>query len=199
MLKFEIFYQLFGHSIVIMTEPGDLTLVRACLEGNTKAFESIIDKYQKAVFNIALRMINDYEDAQDISQSVFVKAYEKLDTFKPKYRFFSWIYRMVINESINFLNQRKYYEGFDPNSVSKEKTPEERYNDIELGEKIQDALMDLQIDHRAVIVLRHFEDFSYREMSFMLDISEKTVKSRLYTARQQLRDVLLRKGIVAHD
>ncbi|MFQ5824372.1 MAG: RNA polymerase sigma factor [bacterium] len=182
-----------------MTEQDDFKLVRECLEGNPKAFELIIDKYQKPIFNIALRLINDYEDAQDITQSVFIKAFENLDTFNPKYKFFSWIYRIVVNESINFLNQRKHLEKLDKNFISKEKTPEEHYYEIEMCERVQDALMDLQIYYRTVIILRHFEDLSYREISYILDTPEKTVKSRLFTARQLLRNILLKKGIVKHD
>lgn len=182
-----------------MTEPDDLQVVRECLGGNSKAFETIIDRYQKPIFNVALRMVNDFDDAQDVTQSVFVKAFEKLDTFNPKYKFFSWIYRMVINESINFLNQRRRYDELDPHLIAKEKTPEERYEDLELSERIGWALLSLQVDYRAVVILRHFEDFSYREISYILDTPEKIVKSRLYTARQQLRDVLLQKGIETNE
>lgn len=182
-----------------MTELDDLTLVKDCLGGDTKAFESIIDKYQKPIFNVALRMVNDYEDAQDITQSVFVKAFENLNTFNPKFKFFSWIYRMALNESINFLKQRKHHEALQPAILSREKTPEEHYEDIEMCERIQDALMYLPIDYRAAIILKHFEDFSYKEMSVILDLPEKTVKSRLFTARQQLKDILLKQGIVTYD
>ena len=76
-----------------MTEQEDLRLVEECLKGNTDAFGLLVENYQKAIFNMALRMVNDYDDAQDITQSVFVKAYGKLDGFNPKYKFFNWIYR----------------------------------------------------------------------------------------------------------
>lgn len=174
-------------------------LVRDCLEGNTKSFEGIIDKYQKPIFNVAFRLVNDFEDAQDITQSVFVKVFENLKSYNPKYKFFSWIYRMAVNESVNYLKRRKPREELEPNILSKEKTPDEHYDDIEMSERIGNALMYLPIDYRAVIILRHFEYFSYKEMSFILNIPEKTVKSRLFSARQQLKDILLKKGIVAHD
>jgi RNA polymerase sigma-70 factor (ECF subfamily) len=182
-----------------MTELNDFMLVKDCMKGNTKSFEAIIDKYQRPIFNVAMRMLNNYDDAQDITQSVFVKAFENLSNFNPKFKFFSWIYRMAVNESINFLNQKKRHDGLDPNILSKEKTPEENFNDIEMSQRIQDALMYLPIDYRAVVILRHFEDFSYKEMSFILNISEKTVKSRLFTARQLLKDILAKKGILIHD
>lgn len=181
-----------------MVESDELLLIRECLMGHPESFEALVDKYQKPIFNVALRMLNNHEDARDVTQSVFVKAFEKLDTYSPKYKFFSWIYRMVINDSINFINKRKRLDELDPKMIAPEKGPEQEYHEIELSERIQDALMQLQIDYRAVIVLRHFEDLSYREIAFVLDLPEKTVKSRLFTSRQMLKDILLTKGI-AHD
>lgn len=182
-----------------MIKHHDTELVKDCLCGNTDAFASLLDKYQKPIFNVAFRMVSDTEDARDISQTVFVKAFEKLDSYNPKYKFFSWLYRMVVNESINFLNQKNYYEDLDQNGASTEKRPDQLYNDIELSNQIQNAMMHLRLQHRAVIILKHFEEFSYQEMSYILDISEKKVKSRLFSAREKLRDILLKRGIAAHD
>lgn len=180
----------------MVEEHDDAALVRECLAGNTKAFEALVDKYQKVIFNVAYRMINNYDDAEDITQSVFIKVYEKLNIFNPKFKFFSWLYRMAVNESLNYLNQKKRTEILNADSiVSKEKTPEEIYTELELSEKIQDALMELDPDHRILIVLRHFQDCSYKEMSYILDIPEKTVKSRLFTARQLLKTVLIGKRV----
>lgn len=181
------------------TEQKDSMLVEKCLKGNTEAFGLLVEKYQKPIFNMALRMVNDYDDAQDITQSVFVKAFGKLDGFNPKYKFFNWIYRMTINESINSLKERKHFVELDQAMVSSEKTPEEHYSNDELSEKIQDAIMDLQIDHRVPIVLRHFADLSYKELGYILELPEKTVKSRLFTARRLLHDILIKRGVMAHD
>lgn len=181
------------------TEDNDLVLIRHCLDGHGEAFESIVDKYQKIMFNVALRMINNYEDAEDVTQSVFVKAFERLDTFNPNYKFFSWLYRITINESLNFLNQRKQFEELDKGLISTEKTPEEEYEDSETSRGIQKALMDLKLQYRTVIILRHFQNLSYREISQIIQLPEKTVKSRLFTARQLTKDILLRKGIGKND
>ncbi len=156
-----------------MTELGDFYYVKECLRGHPNAFEPLIDKYQKPIFNVALKMLNNYEDAQDVTQSVFVKAFEKLDSFNPKYKFFSWIYRMVINESINFLNKRKRIEELDSNIVTLEKNPEKKLAEIELSERVQNALMKLRMDNRVVIILKHFENLSYREIGYILDLPEK--------------------------
>lgn len=182
-----------------MTEQDDLKLVRRCCRGDAGAFGQLVNKYQKLVFNVALRMLGDRLDAEDVTQTVFVKAFEKIDTFNPDYKFFSWIYRMVVNESLNALNQRKSVRELDEHLVSAEKNPEDQYRDRELGERIQMGLMDLQIEHRVMIVLRHFEELTYKEIGFILDIPEKKVKSRLFTARRLLCGKLTQRGIAAHD
>ena len=180
-----------------MTEPDDRILVERCLNGNNRAFEVLIDRYQKPLFNIASRMVKGYEDAQDITQTVFLKAYENLNAFNPKHKFFSWIYRMQINKSLNFINKSRRFDKIDKDYLSKDKNPEENYSDIELSQNLQNALMDLKEDYRAIIILKHFHDISYKELSYIMNIPTGKVKSRLFSARQLLRDILLKKGLVA--
>jgi RNA polymerase sigma-70 factor (ECF subfamily) len=179
-----------------MTEPDDKTLVGQCLNGDPESFERLIDRYQKVLFNVSLRMLNDYEDAMDVTQTAFIKAYEKLDTYNTKYKFFSWVYKIMINESLNTLSRRKPIESLDSSIASPEKTPEEQYQDTWKAERVQAAVANLPLDYRRLIVLRHFGNLSYRDMSGALDIPEKTVKSRLYTARQMLKEILLKRGVV---
>ena len=105
---------------------------------------------------------------------------------------------MVINESINFLNKRKRIEELDSNIVTLEKNPEKKLDEIELSERVQNAIMKLRMDYRVVIILKHFENLSYRDIGYILDIPEKKVKSRLFTSRQLLRDILVTKGLT-HD
>ena len=178
-----------------MIGQDDLTLVKQSLSGDNKAFESIVDKYQKTIFNVALKVTDDHDDAEDITQSVFIKAYEKLDSFDPKYRFFSWLYRIVINESLNFVNQRNRFEGLDESAASTEKSPEESYDETQTTKAVQDALMNLSLEQRVVIVLKHFQDLPYRDIGYILDLPERTVKSRLFSARQALREILTRKAL----
>lgn len=182
-----------------MIANNDTNLVQECLAGNTKAFEALIDKYQKTIFNIVYRMTDDYDDAEDITQSVFIKVYEKLSSFNPKYKFFSWLYRIALNEALNLMNQQKRLAELDADFITQEKSPEEIYDELDLSERIQDALMEIEVEHRVLIVLKHFEGFSYEEIAYILDISEQKVKSRLFTARQMLKDVLIKRGIVGHD
>jgi RNA polymerase sigma-70 factor (ECF subfamily) len=132
----------------------------------------------------------------DATQATFVKAYESLHLFDPSRRFFSWIYRILLNESLNTVKSRKRLSALDESITVEAKNPEERYDERETGRRVQAALMDLKTDHRVVIVLKHYQDMSYREMSEVIGVPEKTIKSRLFSARQQLKGILLRRGIV---
>ena len=162
------------------------------------AFEKLVDKYQGPIFNVAYRMTNSYEDAEDITQSVFVKAYTKLRTYNPQFKFFSWIYRMAINETLNFIKRRKRLVKLTEGIASKESNPEQDYRDLELSDAIQAAMMEIAVEYRVLIVLRHFLGCSYDEMAKTLDVSEAKVKSRLYMARRRLKDVLAKGGMLAY-
>ncbi len=180
-----------------MSAEEDAVLVRACRDGDEKAFAVLVERHEKAIFNAAFRMVNDYDDAKDITQGVFLKAYESLGSYDPSFKFFSWIYRIAINESLNFLQRRDRLEPLDEDDASTDPDPEERAAGDEISRGVQGALMTLAPDYRAVIVLRHFLDCSYEEISRIVRVPEKTVKSRLFTARQQLKEILSRRGIVS--
>ncbi len=174
----------------------DAKLIRRCLEGDKLAFETLVDRYEKIVFNAAYRIVADYDDARDITQNIFLKIYQNLDRYDPNRKFFSWLYRMTINEAINFVNRQKKSEELSPELISWEKNPEENLEEARLNEQIQHALMKIEVNYRIVIVLRHFMDCSYREIGYILEIPEKTVKSRLYSARQMLKEILEEEGMV---
>jgi RNA polymerase sigma-70 factor, ECF subfamily len=179
-----------------MLEPDDKDLVRRCLNGDLKAFEIILERYQKPIFNVALRVLSNTTDAADVTQATFVKAYEKLSSYNEHYKFFSWLYRIAVNTSLNFLEQKKRSDLLGDEDVSEGNRLEEELNAAERVEKLEDAILNLSIDHRIVIVLRHFHDLSYEEIGEILDIPEKTVKSRLFTARQLLKDMLTKAGLM---
>jgi len=181
-----------------MNEYSDNELVQQCLKGLTKAFEELVNRYQKSVFNTAYRMTRSTTDAEDITQLTFIKAYENLRTFNPKYKFFSWIYRIAVNETLNAIKIKDRFSSLDERANGKVKNPEDIFEENEMSEMIQDALVEMTVEHHAVIVLKHLQHFSYRDIAYILDIPEKKVKSRLYAARQQLKEILLRKGILNH-
>jgi len=179
-----------------MDDTEDLRLVRESRQGSRESFERLLIRYEKAVFNAAYRILHDYEDAKDVTQSVFLKAFENLEYFDPKHRFFSWIYRIALNESINLCKSKTRFEAAEDIGVEEQNTPEKVLSKTELSRVVETALLSLGFEYRVVIVLRHFNDCSYREMSEILEIPEKTVKSRLFTARALLRDILCRRGIL---
>ena len=173
-----------------MTKDSDAILVAECLEGQTESFSALVARYEKPIYNIAFRMVRSHEDARDLAQAVFLKAYEKLESFNPKYKFFSWIYRMTVNETINFLQRQRSNVPVEEYHLTHDATPEADYQNRQLAEDIDDALTQLQFDYRLVIVLRHFQDLPYNEIASILQIPEKTVKSRLFSARRLLGQLL---------
>ena len=164
----------------------DGAAVKRCLNGEPAAFEVLVGRYQQIMFNVALRMLGNYEDARDAAQNTFVKAYEKLGTYDAERRFFSWIYRILMNECLN-LRRRPATERlgdtedgvFDSSDVDAVEAAERKRD-------VRQAILSLSPAYREVIVLRHFAALSYEQMSEAIGVPAKTVKSRLHTARQQL-------------
>lgn len=180
-----------------MDKDPDEALVRACTNGDRVAFEILLTRYERPIYNVAMRMLKHPEDARDVTQMVFLKVFEKLHQFDFNHRFYSWIYRIAINESIDFFNRRSRLAPLDheEEAVDVDSNPQQACHSAELGAGVQAAMMRLSPDYRAVIVLRHFVDCSYRDMAAILNIPEKTVKSRLFTARQLLREQLEAAGM----
>jgi RNA polymerase sigma-70 factor, ECF subfamily len=172
-------------------------LVEASLSGDPAAFGALIDSYEGKLFNVALQITGSRDDAMDVTQSAFVKAYEKLNTFDPTYRFFSWIYRIAINEALNLTRRRGASLGVDPELALAPGDPEQLSSDRELRRLLARALGELSPEHRAVIVLKHLQAMSYREIAEILGIDEARVKSRLFSARRRLRELLEKRGVTA--
>jgi RNA polymerase sigma-70 factor, ECF subfamily len=169
-------------------------LVRHCREGDRAACERLVVRYQRPVFNAALRMLRNAEDAQDVAQTTFMKAFEHLADYGPTRKFYSWIYRIAVNEALDALSSRKPFEQISGEEPDETPGPERQAESEQMSQAIQDALMQITPGHRAVVVLRHFMHLSYQDMGDILMVPEKTVKSRLYEARQLLRDKLLEHG-----
>ena len=174
-------------------EDDDRVLVERYLSGDRDAFTSLVVRYQRPIYNAAFWVLRRHEDAHDISQTVFLKVAERADEYDPKYKFFSWIYRIAVNESLNLLRRNGHQEWLDdeidiagPDSAN----PESQATDAERARHIQRALMNLSVNDRTVLMLRHFSDCSYDEIATILDLDEKTVKSRLFEARHRLRETL---------
>lgn len=180
----------------------DLKIIESCLLGNTQAFSQLIDKYKSMVYNLAYRMCSNYHDSEDITQEAFVKSFQSLSHYNPAFRFSTWLYQITMNiikdrlkkkniETISFDNFFSDKRIMDEGIVSgQENNPENQLDRQEDKEKIQQAIMSLPIKYREIIVLRHFQDLSYREMASILRVSMGTVKVRLYRARENLQNNL---------
>jgi RNA polymerase sigma-70 factor (ECF subfamily) len=180
-----------------MNENVDAARVRDCLAGDPQAFAALVGQYEKPVYNVALRMLRNPEDARDIAQSVFMKAYQNLANYDPQYKFYSWIYRMAINESLNILRVRDRNAGpVDERLPADDAGPSELLADDQQRDVVLEAVERLKPEHRAVIVLRYFVDRNYEDIGEILGIDAKTVKSRLYTARQLLKEQLGTRGLL---
>jgi RNA polymerase sigma-70 factor, ECF subfamily len=178
-----------------MKDAEDLDLIQRTLDGDRNAFGALVDRYQKPVFTLAFRMTGDRDEAEEVAQSAFVKAFEKLSTFDPSFRFFSWLYRIAHNEAVNMLERKERHEELDEHIGAEELAPVRS----DLDDIINSSLGELSVDHRSVIVLKHFEGLSYEEVARTLGIPEKKVKSRLFSARTALRDIMIRKGVRSDD
>lgn len=181
-----------------MKEDKDLEAVRKCLQGEVNAFETIIVEYQRPVLKLVYGIVRNFEDARDISQSVFVKAFAGLSSYDPGYKFFSWLYRIAINESLNFVGRRNRRAFPETAWTAAVMDPEQEWAAGELNGKIEKAMGGLKVRQRALLTLS-VEGHSYKEIGLMLDLPEKKVKSNLFSARHKLREILAQNGWPAHD
>ena len=169
--------------------------MQRCLKGDRQALEALIREYQKPLYNATYRILGNPEDAADATQAAFLKAIEHLDRYDPNYKLFSWMYRIAVNEALNQLKRKKNQQPLDDRAVDNTPGPDANAEAGNLSREIQDGLMRLTDSYRTVVVLRHFGDFSYRQISDILEIPEKTVKSRLYSARQLMKERMLAHGV----
>lgn len=181
-----------------MLEDDDKKCVRRCLQGETEAFSLLVKKYEKQVFNIAFQMIHNYENAKDLTQSVFIKAYEKLDSYKPRYKFFSWLYRIAVNETLNFIQKDKRMKELNWEAASYENLPLKNCEQEDENKFLYEAIESLNIIYKSVIILKYFLQLSYDDIAYILNVPKKKVKSRLFTARYNLRTYLIDKGYSFH-
>jgi RNA polymerase sigma-70 factor (ECF subfamily) len=176
-----------------MDNDVDQALVERYRKGDRDAFTELVIRYQRPIYNAAFWILRSADDANDIAQGVFLKVAEHLDDFDSQHRFFSWIYRIAVNESLNLLRRNGHEEWLDDEidlPGADTANPEWQASDAERSRNIQRALMGLSASDRTVLTLRHFSECSYQEIAEILQIDEKTVKSRLFEARHRLRDAL---------
>lgn len=172
-----------------MKDQTDIQLVEKYLNGNEDAFELLVQRYQLPMYRTALGIVDRPAQAKDVTQKGFVKAWQNLDSFNTDYRFFSWLYRIVVNEALNHIRGSNKSVELS-STITNETTPHTRVVETEEKHQIKKAIEKLKPHYKVVIHLRHFEELSYKDIAEVLDIKVKTVKSRLYTARRNLHGIL---------
>ena len=185
----------------------DLTLVKRVREGDQRAFKTLVERYQRKVYAVALGMLRNKEDSMDVSQEAFIKVYKYLDHFKGDSSFYTWLYRITVNICIDVIRKRNASKGeqveFDE-TVQMDATeanigalgsrlgtnPQKAALRKELAEKIQEALEQVPEKHRAILLLREVEGMSYEDLARTLKVPKGTVMSRLFHARLKVQQIL---------
>jgi RNA polymerase sigma-70 factor (ECF subfamily) len=176
--------------VYLSQDSDDAALVGRCRAGDAKAFEVLVERHQRVLLSVAHRMLGNREDARDATQNTFVKVFQNLDTYDPDHRFFSWVYRILRNECLNVLRGRRPTERVSA-ELPAAGGPMEALEAAERHKRVQAALLALPVEQREVVVLRHFAGLAYDEIGVTIGVPAKTVKSRLYAARQRLGELLL--------
>ena len=188
----------------IWAEYEDVDLVKASQDGMLAAFDELIQRYQQRVYATVYHMTSSHEDADDLTQESFIKAYKALKRFKGESSFYTWIYRIAVNRTINFLKQRKrksYHMSLNDMDMQVEKhadlqmfisdnTPRRDLRLNELQEKMNEAMQKLSQTHRLTVTLHDVQGMSHEEIGKIMDCNTGTVRSRLFYARQQLQALL---------
>jgi len=178
-------------------------LVRRARSGDLQAYDELVKRYQERIYATIYHMTSNHEDANDLAQESFIKAFQALKSFKGGSSFYTWLYRISVNKTINFLKQRKnrthmslndldFNAEHDPDLMAliSDNTPRRAAGLTELQEKLNAALMKLSEPHRLVIVLHDVQGQSHEEIAKVMDCNIGTVRSRLFYARQQMQSYL---------
>ena len=185
------------------TTPNDTELVRRSLAGEEEAFQQLVLKYQQKVYGVALGILRSHEDALDVAQEVFIKAYNKLGRFRGGSAFYTWLYRIAVNLAID-CRRKKMKVGtvdFDEEILDDDKRSDFKQSNIrynprtmaegtELRQQIMAAIESLPPDQKATIMLRELEDMSYEDIAKVMKCSKGTVMSRLHYGRKKLQEIL---------
>ncbi|MCL2200726.1 MAG: sigma-70 family RNA polymerase sigma factor [Oscillospiraceae bacterium] len=185
----------------------ELQIIKKVLDGDADAFEELVLANQKNVYNLTLKMTKNEEDALDLSQEAFIKAYTQLEVFRGDSKFSVWLYRLTYNLCIDFLRKKKKEQVISISSYQDDsgavtdmelpdirELPEDSAERKELRSEIAQSIDELNQNHREVLIMREINDMSYAEIAETLGVSEGTVKSRIARARLSLANILKEKG-----
>lgn len=188
----------------VIDGPGDLELVARSQAGDTSAFNELVIRYRTRAFSMIYNMVRNEQDAWDLTQDGFVKAWKSISRFRGQSSFFTWLYRILMNVAIDAMRKKQIESGtefddqiglrnIEPGATTAPKAempPVARISDREIRERIDDAISKLSPEHRAVIVMREIDGLEYAEIAEHMDCSLGTVMSRLFYARKKLQTAL---------
>jgi len=181
----------------------EMVLVKRARKGDLAAYDDLVRRYQERIYATIYHMTSNHEDANDLAQEAFIKAFQALRSFKGGSSFYTWVYRIAVNKTINFLKQRKnraqmslddldFNAEHDPDLVAlvSGKTPRREVALAELQEKLNAAMQKLSEPHRLAVTLHDVQGLSHEEIAEIMDCNVGTVRSRLFYARQQMQAYL---------
>jgi len=188
---------------VSSTRAEEEIIIRRVQKGDFSAYDELVRRYQERIYATVYHMTSNHEDANDLTQEAFIKAYHALKSFKGGSSFYTWVYRIAVNKTINFLKQRKNRSAMslndldfsaekDPDLVAliSDKTPRRDAALSELQKKLNEAMQKLSDQHRLVVTLHDVQGLAHEEIAAIMDCNVGTVRSRLFYARQQLQGYL---------
>lgn len=183
----------------------DRSVVLEAVKGNREAFDILVEKYYKKIYNLAYRFVGDAEEANDLAQEIFTAAYQNLKKFRGDAKFSTWLFQIATNRGKNrfkYLKRRGYFAGRGQQETDEDRdssqraipdystNPETLLAGKQIQKIVQDAIDDLDPDHKEIVILRDIEGFSYDEIAQMLNLPEGTTKSRLHRARMVVKEKL---------
>ena len=184
-------------------ERTEALLVADLLEGDTTALASIVEKYGKLAYRLAIQITKNHEDANDVMQETFLKVYESIGSFRKESAFETWLYRIIVNQALNLVKrrERRRESSFSdedeidlrfnlPGKKSYANSPHDDVEKKELQKWVTQAVDSLSAKHRTVVILHEFEGLTHPQIATILNCSEGTVRSRLHYARRKLRNLL---------
>ena len=182
--------------------PEDITscLVKKAQSGDLRSFEQLIEQHQAKVFNIALGIMGNRQDAEDAAQIAFIKIYRAIGDFKSQSKFSTWVYRITVNVCMDEVRKKKRHGSVSDEEIGDaffaddSSSPEAQSLKSEQSEELKKAIASLKPEHRKMIVLRDINGFSYEEIAKITRLSAGTVKSRINRARAHLKDALISSG-----
>ena len=180
----------------------DTELIAECLQGRTDAFGQIVTRYQERLFGTLVTMLGSVEDARDVAQDAFVQAYQKLESFRGQSAFYSWLFRIALNSSVDHhrrqrrptvsIDAAREQSGTEPTDLHPETSPSFGMERTERQKLVQLALSKLSPEYREVLVLKEMEDLKYEEIAELVKIPVGTVRSRIHRGRAELKEILER-------